>query len=79
MFIKPTLYNIFSYILFNVLIDAIRPKVEKKFKTCFIFTRLFRGGQSGEYEKKSVLFLYAVGLVAATKTVFKRKEKLLLS
>ena len=28
-FVKPTLYNIFSYILSNFLIDAIKPKLEK--------------------------------------------------
>ena len=55
-------------------IGAIRPISEKK--TFFIFTRLFRGGESGEYEIKPVLFLYAVSLVAATKTLFKRKEKM---
>ena len=57
------------------LIGAIKPIAEKKFRTCFIFTRLFRGGQLGEFEIKPGLFLYAVGLVAATKTLFKRKEK----
>ena len=36
-FWKPILYNILSYTLFNVLIDAIKPNVDKKFKTCFIF------------------------------------------
>ena len=29
-FVKPTVYNIFSYILFNILIDAIKPNMEKK-------------------------------------------------
>ena len=57
------------------LIGAITPIAEKKFKTCFIFTRLFRVGKSGEYEIKPVLFLYTVGLVAATKPLFKRNEK----
>ena len=32
-FVKPTLYNIFSYIF---LIGAIKHNVEKKFKICFI-------------------------------------------
>ena len=31
--VKSTLHNIFLYILFNVLIDAIKPNVEKKFKS----------------------------------------------
>ena len=57
------------------LIGAIKPIAEKIFKNNFILTRLLRGRQSGEYEIKPVLFLYAVGLVAATKTIFKRKEK----
>ena len=52
------------------LIGAIKPIAEKKFKICFIFYELFR-----EYEIKPVLFLYAVGFVAAAKTLCKRKEK----
>ena len=35
-FVKPTLYNVFLYILFNFLIDAIKHNVGNKFKTCFI-------------------------------------------
>ena len=34
-FVKPTLYDNFSYILFNI--GAIKHIVEKKFKTCLIF------------------------------------------
>ena len=30
-FMRPTLYNIFSNILFMFLIDAIKPNIEKKF------------------------------------------------
>ena len=39
-FVKPTPFNISSYILFNYimfLIGAIKPIVENKFKRCFIF------------------------------------------
>ena len=58
------------------LIDAIKPKVEKKFKTCFINLRDCLGGVSRERNKiKPVLFLFALGLLAATKTLFKRNEK----
>ena len=56
------------------LIGAIKSIAEKKFKTHFIFTQMFKRGLSGEYEIKPVLFLYAVGLVVATQTLFKRKE-----
>ena len=41
----------------------------------YYFTRLFRGGGLRAYKIKPVLFLYAVGLLAATKTFHKRKEK----
>ena len=41
----------------------------------FFFFRLFRGGELKAYKIKPVLFLYAVGLLAATKTLHKRKEK----
>ena len=71
-FVKPTLYNIFSYILFT---DAIQPKVEMKWKTCYIFVRLFRGDELEAYKIKPFLFLFALGLLAATKTLFKRKGK----
>ena len=57
------------------LIDAIKPNGEKKIKTCLLFTRLFRGGKSGAYKIKAVWFLYAIGLLAATKALFKRNEK----
>ena len=58
------------------LIDAIKPIVEKKFKTCFHFTRLFRVDELRAYKIKPVLFLYAVGFLAATKTFHKRKENI---
>ena len=45
---------------------AIKPIVEKKFKTCFFFTRLLRGDELRAYRIKPVLFLYAVGFLAAT-------------
>ena len=49
------------------LIYGIKPNVEKKFKTCVIFTQLFRGGKLGEYEINPVLFLFMFGLLTATK------------
>ena len=36
-FVKPTLHNIFSYILFNVFDWPIKHNLEKKFKTFFLF------------------------------------------
>ena len=48
------------------LIEAIK-HVEKKLKTCFLRDCLG--------EVKPVLFLFALGLLAATKTLFKRNEK----
>ena len=54
--------------------DAIKPNVEKKFKICFSFN--VRGGESEEYKIKSALFLLAFSLLAKTKTLFKRNEKI---
>ena len=59
------------------LIDAIKPIIEKKLKNCFIFTRLFRGGEFGAYKIKPVSFNFAFGLLAATQTLFKRNEKII--
>ena len=62
------------------LIDAIKPIKEKKFKHFSkFFMRLFRGGELRADKIKPVLFLYTVGLLAATKTLHKTKEKNLLS
>ena len=47
------------------LIDAIKPKVEKKLKTCLIYARLFRGGELEVYKIYSLILL-ALGLLAAT-------------
>ena len=74
--VKPTLYDIFSYILYKVF--NIKPIVEKKFKTCFIFTRLFRGGEVRAYKIKPVLFFYAVPFFGGKK-IYKRKEKRLFN
>ena len=57
------------------LIGAIKPSLEKKLKTCLFLTRLFRGGESGEYKIKPVLLLYVLGLLVATLTISKRYEK----
>ena len=56
-------------------IGAIKPSIGKKLKTCLFLTRLFRRGESGEYKIKPVLLLFVLGLLAATKTIFKRNEK----
>ena len=37
--------------------------------------RLFRGGKSGGYKIKLVMFLFVLGMLAATKTLFERNEK----
>ena len=57
------------------LIDASKLNLEKKFKTCFIFTRHFSEGKSGAYKIKPVLFLFVLRLQATTKTLLKRNEK----
>ena len=61
------------------LIDAIKLNVEKKIKTYLLFTRLFMGGKSGAYKVKAVWFLYAIGLLAATKNTIQKKRENLLS
>ena len=61
------------------LIGAIKPMVEKNFKTCFIlYVRDWLGKVSWlrAYKIKPFLFLYVVGFLAATKTLHKRKEKI---
>ena len=45
-------------------------------KLVLFFTRLFRGGELRAYKIKPVLFHYAVGFLAATKTLHKTNEKL---
>ena len=59
-----------------ILIGAIKPIVEKKFQLVLFFTRLFRGGELRASKINSDLFLYAVSLLAATKILHKRKEKI---
>jgi hypothetical protein len=57
-------------------IDSIKPNVEKKFKTCFIFFMpLFRGGELRAYKIKTALFLYALALLAVTKHYTKERKK----
>ena len=58
------------------LIDTIKPKIKKNKN--FFFARLFKGGDSEAYKIKPVLFLLALGLLAATKTLFKRNERYIL-
>ena len=71
-FVKPTLYNIFSYIFLNVFNWRYQTYRTKEIQHFFLFfTRLFMGGELRAYKIKSVLFLYAVGLFAATKTLSK--------
>ena len=48
-----------------ILIDANKPKVEKKSKTCFIFLRDCLGEVRAN-KIKPVLFLFALVLLAAT-------------
>ena len=57
------------------LIDAIKLKVETKFKTCFFVKQLFRG-VGGVQNKTSLVHLR---LIAATKTLFKINEKNMLN
>ena len=53
----------------NVLNDAIILNIEKKFKTCLIFHG------TDQERKVEFNFLFVLSLLAATKTLFKRKEK----
>ena len=57
------------------LIDAIKPIEEKKFKNCFIF---YATDELRAYKIKPVLFLYAVGFLAATKNTQKKEENFFL-
>ena len=57
------------------LIDTIKPKVEINKKLVLIFVRLFKGGELKSYKIKPVLFLFTLGLLAATKKIFKRNNK----
>ena len=59
------------------LIDAFKPKVKKKFKPCFT-RRRFRGGESRTYKIKPVLFLFALGLLPATKTLLKKTRIIIM-
>ena len=57
------------------LIDAIKPKAEKKLKTILLFfARLFRGGESEAYKIKQ-FFFFALGLLAAKKLYSKETRK----
>ena len=58
-----------------LLIDAIKPNVEKKSKPVLFFTRLFKEGKSGAYKIKPILLLFALGLLVPKTTLFKRNEK----
>ena len=84
--VKPTLNNISSYILFNVLIDGIKPNVEKrkiKLKSFFLCERLEEGFCSvrkrtkrNQFPRNFIeIFLFVFGLLAAWKLLFKRYEK----
>ena len=66
-FVKPTLYNIFSCILFNNL--------KRNSKLVWFSSRLFRGSESQAYKIEPVLFLLVLCFLAATKTLFKINEK----
>ena len=46
----------------------------KNFKTC-VLRNYLGGGNLGEYKIKPVMFLFMLGLLAATKTLFKRNKK----
>ena len=60
------------------LIDAIKSNIEMKFNAC-ISTRLFRGGKSGEYKIKVILFLFVLGLEAAKKHYSKETRNLFIA
>ena len=77
-FVKPTLYNIFSYILFNVFNWRYQTYSRKGSQNLlyFLCDCLGEGTYSGEYKIKPVLFLYAIGFVTTTKKLFKRKDNI---
>ena len=66
-----TIFSCIFFLLF--LIDTIKPNLENKIKN---FMRLFKGGKLGGYKIKPVLFLFVLGLLAATKTLFKKNKKI---
>ena len=51
------------------LIDAIKPNLEKKFKTCFIFYATVTGGESEAY----IFFL--VRFVGGNNNIIQRKRE----
>ena len=57
------------------LIDSIKPKVEKKLKAFFtFFALLFSRVELEAYTIRPVLFLFALGLLAETKTSKERRK-----
>jgi hypothetical protein len=76
------MYNIFSYILFNVFNWRYQTYSKKEIQNLFYSLRdclVFKRGELRAYKIKPVLFLFALGLLAATKTLFKRNEKDILT
>ena len=55
------------------LIDAIKPNIEKKFKTHLFFTQLFMGVESGAY--KIATNFFCVWFVGGNKNIIKKKQK----
>ena len=56
------------------LIDAIKLNVEKKFKTCFIFSATVQGIVRIVPNKPS-FYLFVLSLLAAKKNIFKKKRE----
>ena len=74
--LKPTscMYYIYIFIYYSMfLIDTINLEIQN---LCYIFTRVFRGRESGAYKIKP-FFHFVLGLLSATITLFKRNEKTL--
>ena len=73
-------YTIFSRLFcLNFLIEGIKPNVEKKFKTCFIFLRdcLGEGSREEEYEKKQFCF-FSFRLGGGNKNFIQNKRENIL-
>ena len=60
------------------LIDAIKHNVKRYLKLVLFFTRLLRGGDPQAYKINPVLFLFVLCFLAATDTLIKTNEKVVL-
>ena len=56
------------------LIDAIKPNIEKKFKTCYLRDCFGDRGESGEY-KINLYFSFGIRFVGGNKDILEKKRE----